>query len=84
MPSDIERVNAIAVLCREGYDRQIVMAQDVGMRMLWKRYGGYGYSLVLEWAVPLLRELGVTGEQIHNMLVENPRRILTPNPGGAR
>ena len=84
MPSDIERVNAIAILCSEGYDRQIVMAQDVGMRMLWKRYGGSGYSLVLEWAVPLLRELGVTEEQIHNMLVENPRRILTPDPSGAR
>ena len=84
MPSDIERVNSIAILCHEGYDRQIVMAQDVGMRMLWKRYGGSGYSLVLEWAVPLLRKLGVTEQQIHNMLVENPRRILTPTPGGAR
>ena len=78
MPGDIERVNAIAVLCHEGYDRQIVMAQDVGVRMLWKRYGGSGYSLVLEWAVPLLRERGVTESQIHNMLVENPKRILTP------
>ena len=83
MPSDIERVNSIAILCKEGYDRQIVMAQDVGMRMLWKRYGGSGYSLVLEWAVPLLRRLGVTEQQMQNMLLENPRRILTPTPGGS-
>ena len=81
MPSDIERVNAIAALCHEGYDRQIVMAQDIGVRMLWKRYGGSGYSLVLEWAIPLLRTLGVTETQIHNMLVENPKRILTPANG---
>lgn len=80
MPTDIERVDCIAALCREGYDRQIVMAQDVGMRMLWQRYGGSGYSLVLEWAVPLLRRKGVSEQQIHNMLVENPKRILTPNP----
>lgn len=26
-------VNAIAILCHEGHDRQIVMAQDVGVRM---------------------------------------------------
>ncbi len=81
MPSDIERVDAIAILCHEGYDRQIVMAQDVGMRMFWKRYGGSGYSLVLEWAVPILRARGVTESQIHNMLVENPKRILTPAAG---
>ena len=81
MPGDIERVDAIAMLCHEGYDRQIVMAQDVGVRLLWKRYGGSGYSLVLEWAVPMLRARGVTESQIHNMLVENPRRILTPAAG---
>lgn len=81
MPGDIERVDAIAMLCHEGYDRQIVMAQDVGVRLLWKRFGGSGYSLVLEWAVPMLRARGVTESQIHNMLVENPRRILTPSAG---
>ena len=83
MSTDIERVDRIAALCHRGYDRQIVMAQDVGMRMLWKRYGGSGYSLVLEWAVPLLRSRGVTEQQLHNMLVENPKRILTPAPVGA-
>ncbi len=76
MPTDIERVDAIATLCRDGYSEQIVMSQDVGMRINWKRYGGYGYSLVLEWGVPLLREKGVTEDQINAMLVKNPKRIF--------
>ena len=76
MPTDIERVDAIATLCREGYDRQLVMSHDVGIKIRWKSYGGDGYSFVLQHAVPMLRERGVTERQIRNMTVENPRRIL--------
>ncbi|MCY4369711.1 MAG: hypothetical protein OXF41_09915 [bacterium] len=76
MPTDIERVDAIATLCREGYDGQLVMSHDVGIKIRWKSYGGDGYSFVLQHAVPMLRERGVTERQIGNMTVENPRRIL--------
>ena len=76
MPTDIERADAIAALCREGYDRQLVMSHDVGIKIRWKSYGGDGYSFVLEHVVPMLRERGVTEQQIRNMTVENPRRIL--------
>ena len=76
MPTDIERVDAIATLCREGYDTQLVMSHDVGLKIRWKRFGGNGYSFVLEHAVPMLRKRGVTDQQIRNMTVENPRRIL--------
>ena len=76
MPTDIERVDAIAALCRQGYDKQLVMSHDVGLKIRWKSYGGDGYSFVLEHAVPMLRERGVTDQQIRTMTVENPRRIL--------
>ena len=76
VPTDIERVDAIATLCREGYDTRLVMSHDVGLKIRWKCYGGDGYSVVLEHAVPMLRERGVTDQQIRNMTVENPRRIL--------
>ena len=52
------------------------MSHDVGLKIRWKCYGGDGYSVVLEHAVPMLRERGVTDQQIRNMTVENPRRIL--------
>ena len=76
MPTDIERVDAIATLCREGFDGRLVMSHDVGIKIRWKSYGGDGYSFVLEHAVPMLRERGVTDRQIRNMTIENPRRIL--------
>ena len=76
MPTDIDRVTAIATLCHEGHDSQIVMSHDVGVKIRWKRYGGDGYSFILEHAIPMLKERGVTDQQIRNMTVNNPRRIL--------
>ena len=45
--------------------------------MQLKKYGGRGYSYVLEFFLPELRRMGVTDAQIDGLVVENPRRILT-------
>jgi len=74
--SDGQRVEAIVQLCREGYDRQLVLSQDVWSKTTLRRYGGMGYAHILENIVPSLRGEGVSDEQIHNMLVENPKRLL--------
>jgi phosphotriesterase-related protein len=41
-----------------------------------RKYGGLGYSHLLENIVPDLKYAGVTDAQVHSMLVENPRRLL--------
>jgi predicted metal-dependent phosphotriesterase family hydrolase len=41
-----------------------------------KKYGGEGYDSLFKYGIPRLREAGVTDEQIHVMLVDNPRRLL--------
>jgi phosphotriesterase-related protein len=74
--SDGERVRALVELCKEGYDEQLVLSQDVCFKTNLKRYGGMGYSHVLEHIIPMLKIEGVTDAQIHNMLVENPKRLL--------
>ena len=53
-----------------------MVSHDVGLKIRWNFYGGDGYSFVLEHAIPMLRERGVTDQQIRNMTVENPKRIL--------
>jgi phosphotriesterase-related protein len=40
-------------------------------------YGGLGYAFVPGQFSNVLREAGVTDEQLHQMMVENPRRALT-------
>ncbi len=75
--SDLQRVRAISELCKQGYDKQLVLSNDVCMKIDLKEYGGYGYVHVLEHVVPMLKAEGVGEAQIRNMLVENPRRLLS-------
>lgn len=74
--TDPERVKSISELCKEGYDRRIVLSHDVCVKTDLKTYGGMGYSHILERIVSALNSEGVSGKQIDNMLVENPKRLL--------
>jgi phosphotriesterase-related protein len=75
--TDPERLELLVKLCKNGFDKQITLSHDVCQKILLKKYGGYGYSHVLEHIVPLLKDKGVSNKQINNMLIENPKRILS-------
>jgi phosphotriesterase-related protein len=42
-----------------------------------KYTGGKGYGYILEVFVPMLRERGVTDEQIFQMMVTNPANVFS-------
>ena len=67
----------IPQLLEAGYEDRLLLSQDVCMKMHLHAYGGTGYTFVLEKFLPYLRHLGVTEEQVHKMMVANPRRVLT-------
>ena len=69
-------VAAVAELCSQGYDKNILISQDNSFKMHLNKYGGYGYSQILKYVVPELEFQGVNEKQINNMLIENPKRIL--------
>jgi phosphotriesterase-related protein len=70
------RADNVAALCKEGFADQVLLAEDICMLSHLKYQGGKGYGYLLEVFVPLLKERGVSDEQIHKMLVENPARAL--------
>ena len=70
-------VEALPRLIAEGYEDRILLSQDVYTKMQLKRYGGYGYSFVLESVLPELRKRGVTEEQSRKLMVDNPACVLT-------
>lgn len=74
--SDWERVERIAELVEAGWVNQLVLAQDVCMKIQLKGYGGFGFDHLLESGVPMLRSLGVSDRDIEIMLVDNPRHVL--------
>jgi phosphotriesterase-related protein len=74
--TDGERARALANLVKLGYAKQLMMACDVCEKIHLRKYGGYGYSNVLEHVVPFLELLGVSEKQVRTMMVDNPKRVL--------
>jgi phosphotriesterase-related protein len=76
-PSDEWRIETVMELIDEGYEDQLVFSQDVCYKVLLQKYGGYGYSHILEHIVPRLQRRGVGDETIAKILETNPQRALT-------
>lgn len=76
--SDNEKSRTLADLVQCGYASQLVAGQDVCRKHYLHRYGGLGYDHVVKRVAPRLRSLfGVPDDAIRQILVGNPRRILT-------
>lgn len=76
LPNDGQRVHYIVELARQGYVRQVVVAHDICTRTRLRRFGGHGYGHLLENAVPLMRRRGLSDEDVAQILVHTPRRLL--------
>jgi phosphotriesterase-related protein len=73
---DIERVHALVALVNAGYLDRLLLSNDVCLKTLLHRYGGWGYDHVLAHIVPMLLDEGLTEAQIDVLLRANPRRFL--------
>jgi phosphotriesterase-related protein len=74
--TDWQRLAAVVALLREGYAEQLVLGNDVFLKMLTRRGGGEGYCRLTRWALPTLRRFGVSDYDINCMLERNPARLL--------
>ena len=85
-PTD-QRVATIAALCAEGYAEKIVLAHDAscyidffsGAAQATKEQmlPNWHFEHIHRDVLPMLREQGVTDDQITTMLVDNPRRYFS-------
>jgi phosphotriesterase-related protein len=73
---DSSRVTAVGTLVKMGYASQIVLANEIVSKFRLRKYGGLGYSHLLDNIVPDFKAFGLNDQQLHTMLVENPRRLL--------
>ncbi len=80
-----DRIATVAELCRRGEEEQVLLSQDAATsydalpahltlenQPLWR------FTTIHDVVLPALREQGVSEAQIETMLVDNPRRLLTP------
>ncbi len=74
--SDQERVEKLARLCADGYSKQVMIAHDHCLKVHFAEHGGKGWVYTLTEVVPMLREAGVTEDQLNDIRVENPKRVF--------
>lgn len=70
-------VELISTLLNEGFEKQILLSQDVCHDSQLASYGGNGYTYLQKSFLPRLAEAGVNAATIKTITVENPARLLT-------
>lgn len=82
-PCDEKNAVAIVRLIDDGYIEAILLSQDVFLKMMLTRFGGFGYGYILKHFVPRLKRHGLAQSAIDHLLVENPRRVFSALDRGA-
>jgi phosphotriesterase-related protein len=77
MPNDAGRLDHIRALADHGFLKQVLVSHDVDSKLRLKPYGGEGYNHILEHVVPVMRRRGFSQQDIDQVLIHNPRRVLT-------
>lgn len=80
---DSLRAEFISCLFDEGHGEQILLSGDLARRSYWYSYSrgkNLGFRYILTHFVPLLKEHGMTDNQIHTLLVDNPARAFAFAP----
>lgn len=76
--NDAEMLAMIYYLIGEGYEKQILVSQDCYSKVHLRSYGGHGYTRVASFALPLLRNVGVSEATLAQLVVGNPAQMLVP------
>jgi phosphotriesterase-related protein len=75
--TDRERVGTLTQLLHKGFEKQLLLSCDVNEKIHLRKYGGWGYSHILEHIIPALKQNGVSDRQIETMMINNPKRLFT-------
>ncbi|CAN5450242.1 phosphotriesterase [soil metagenome] len=70
------RADNVAELCRRGLADRVMLSNDICELGQLAAYGGVGYANVITNFLPMLRERGVSDDDIQLMTVTNPSRAF--------
>jgi phosphotriesterase-related protein len=82
-PSDEENAANVTRLVSAGYGHKVLLSQDVFLKMMLTRHGGFGYDYILRHFAPRLLRHGLTDAQVRTMLVSNPRAVFAAAQGAS-
>ncbi len=75
-PWNSVRLAGLITLLEEGYGNHIVIGNDVYQKTMTRSYGGFGYCSMLDYAIPELKNYGISQATIDKITVNNPIRML--------
>ena len=73
-----DKARLVRTVAEWGHLEQVTVSLDMTRRYHLKKYGGHGFAFLMDAFAPMLREVGLSDRQVDHILVENPKRILTP------
>jgi phosphotriesterase-related protein len=76
MPNDATRIDYLIRLIQAGYREKLLISMDICTKTRLPRYGGEGYSHILENVLPMMERKGRSKKDIETITVHNPARIL--------
>ena len=75
-PTDTQRVQELKRLIDAGRIEQIVISQDICIKCMTRKYGGWGYAHILDVVVPRFHAAGIGPDELQTLMVKNPQRLL--------
>ena len=73
---DTDRVRFIKKLIDKGYTKQILVTNDICLKSMLHKYGGWGYDHIGENIVSMMEDFGISKRDIETIIKENPIRVL--------
>ena len=73
---DETRADLAASLKARGLLGHLLLSQDRNRKPMLKKYDGPGYLDIINRFIPMLRERGLTDDDIHKLTVDNPSNAL--------
>ena len=66
----------MAWLVGAGLRDKILLSQDLGIKIELERFGGFGYTHIMNTFSMYLTDLGLEGNTVERMLTDNARAFL--------
>lgn len=73
---DLERIEVLKSLIDEGYQKQILISNDICLKTMWKKYGGNGYAHILRTVKDMALQNGISEETYRSLFTNNVKNFL--------
>lgn len=73
---DLERIRLLKCLLDKGYQKHILICNDICLKTMWKTYGGQGYAHILRAVKHMACENGIDESTYMSMLTDNVAEFI--------